>query len=345
MQSDHRWNNAWAATTRWFPCKGKTLIEASFIGHFNWVYTFQKYGIFEGRDFYFTNQELFGGADTVFKAIRANPAFVFRQLISNLKGTFYTIGNMTMLPTSFNKKIVAVIFVFIILYGALRSCKNKSMLLFVVASVISAVISNILSLPKARYMVAFVPIFILSAYWYGEKIASASLKFNFSRITIPICLVIFSSAVPNWRVIAIDITDDIKSSQLRVMQQRPYSLRASFQQIEPLIKDCRGVLSFEHTFIGAFTDMPLSKVYDIWEIPPFGNYGGSGDYYDGLRNQRIDCILVSHDLATSIGFATNSYIRYQNYILPYIKQLQNTGAKIYDIEKFGQVVILGHHNQ
>ena len=45
---------------------------------------------------------------------------------------------------------------------------------------------------------------------------------------------------------------------------------------------------------------------------------------------------------TSIGEGCkeNGEVRFQHYVNPYMKQLQNKGAVVYNIGKFGQAVVL-----
>ena len=73
LQSNHLWNNAYIASTEWFPNDGESLKDASFIQAFSWHYILLQYGSFVGQDFYYTNKELFSGANTMWDAILANP--------------------------------------------------------------------------------------------------------------------------------------------------------------------------------------------------------------------------------------------------------------------------------
>lgn len=369
MQFPHPWNNAWVgATTTWFPCKGKTLADASFIQNYNWEYISYKYGTFKDKDFYFTNQELFDGASDMIGAIRANPRFVATQIVRNIKKnfhmavsftmlphviykikkTFHMTARFTILPPVFCKILFSVPFVFIILYGAFRACKNESMVLFLIANIF-LIGTVIISLPKTRYMHPLIPILILSAFWYGKQARNILTKSRVSSqlthrlfsiigyLIIPFVFIFFSNGLMCWKAIIGDIISDVRDNKIKIMERRPYSLKASFELLQPLIRNCNGVLSLESTFIGAFMDIPVCKIYDIWEIPPFGYFGNSS--YDGLHPDRIDCVLVSHNLATNIGCATNYQIRYQNYIMPYARRLKEKGAKVYEIEGFGQAVI------
>lgn len=363
MQSSHRWNNSWFASTDWFPNSGKTLRDTAFAHAFPWHYIAYKYGDFTGKDIYFASKEAFGDAKNAIEAIRANPRFIAIASAINIRAMIRVIANhLTMAPTipehvsnyRFLYYLIAplyIAFVLAIFYGAWRVCKSRTMALFFISTVLF-VGSIAIVMPKARYAQPFVIILVLSAFWYGSKIrnildkkhASSEIKqrliLTCSYLVIPVFLVFLSNGLTGWSSIVRDVASDIKKGELRIMQNRGYSLRGSFKSIQSLIKGCHGVLSLEDTFVGAFVDIPIDKVYDIWEIPPFGNFSNSS--YNGLRPERIDCVLVSNTLATDIGLGTNCQLRYENYIKPYVKKLQDMGARVYNIEGFGQAIILNN---
>jgi len=89
---------------------------------------------------------------------------------------------------------------------------------------------------------------------------------------------------------------------------------------------------------GAFSKLPREKIYDIWEIPPYGTLDKSD--YSGLTPERIDCLLISEGLQTRTGLATNIRVRYQNYIKPYMHELLRMGALSIEILGYGRAVIL-----
>ena len=76
-------------------------------------------------------------------------------------------------------------------------------------------------------------------------------------------------------------------------------------------------------FLGAFTDTPLNKIHDVFEVPPFGQLG---DREYSLTPERVNCVFVSNYLATAVGHATNVKIRYDNYIQPFVELLVKMGA-------------------
>ncbi len=211
----------------------------------------------------------------------------------------------------------------------------------------------VVGFPKPRYMHPAVPIYILSAFWYGRyacgiltrsSMSSRSAQWlrpgtcNFIMLS---AFIFFSNGLTDWASITKEIAEDARTGKIAVMEKRPYSMRASFKSLEPLVQRSSGVMALEHLFIGSFMDVPLDRIYDVWEIPPFGHYGDSD--YTGLRPDRIDCVLISNELATDIGPVTNYQIRYQNYIKPYSEKLLDMEAHEYDIKAFGRAVMLSSH--
>ncbi|OGW91028.1 MAG: hypothetical protein A3D28_01615 [Omnitrophica bacterium RIFCSPHIGHO2_02_FULL_63_14] len=408
-QSTHAWNNANAATVTWFPVRARSLADSHFIQAFNITYLKRYYQGDESRDFYFSNLELFHGAEDVWSAIRANPGFIIVQTLRNARAALDFIPTFTEFPkVSSAVRPPALVFnlllVLGLLYGAIRMGGSQPERIFILAHV-PLVASAGLILPEiARHYVPLVPLLLFSGCWYGLQVrgllargpgllcglgaagvglVSLSLwvmrrvdttpwgpltipvvglgygvsllllgaAWQASRIpgrqplrlllqglAIPLVLAVCSDGPGQWAGLWRDLVEDIHRGGVRVMESRPGSLKASSQVIGSLIHGCRGVMAMEHTFIAAFIAPRSGRVYDIWEIPPFGSLYDS--VYDGLRPDRIDCVLVSHELATGVGMGTNYRIRYEHYIQPYVAQLQGMGAVTHDIRGFGQAVIL-----
>ncbi len=352
FQSSHSWNNVWAASTTWFPNKGKSIGEAVFFQDFNRTYILDKYGSFRDRDFYVTNRELFGEASTVPDAIRANPRFVFWRIASTVWRSPAAVISMTELGR-FRSFIPLPVIVLLggiaILYGAFRAAGSETMVLFVVASVLQVTAAALLKAdPRVFYIM--IPILVLSASWYGTRIKALpnSLSSRWPGITrwspalnvltVSLMLVLLCNS-SRWVTVAGRVVEDMRQGETAILEQRePPSMKASFARLQPLIQDCKGILSAEHTFIGAFTKVSLDRVYDIWEIPPVGRLGDRA--YDGLRPERIDCVMISATLATVIGEATNFQVRYENYVRPYAEALRKLGAETYDIPRYGQLIKL-----
>lgn len=351
MQSTHRWNNGAFFTATWFPAETKTLPNGAFIQNYNEEFMRLKYGAYtyhNKKDVYFTNRELFRGATTIFGAVCANPRFVIGQFFRNIKYLIPIMAGLTEFPKIPRKTIFlrisawfySFLIVGMILYGSLRAVdRDISMLIFVFGNILF-ILATLIALPKARYMVPIIPVFILSSWWYGANMRRCCNSV-LGYLVMAALLFFFSNATgfSNLRFDLINnFIKDVHSRDIRIMENRVYSMKATFGRLQPLIQDCSGIMALEHTFIGAFMNLPLDRVYDVWEIPPFGYLGNT--VYKGLSPQRIDCIFISRQLAVSPGGGINSQIRYQNYIRPYVKQLQDQGAIIYEIGDLGMLVKL-----
>jgi len=370
MQSSHPWNNGWVSPTEWFPGGGKSLPAASVIQDYNTYYISTKYGTFEGHDFYFTNQQLFKGATDIKGAILANPKYVIEQLERNVTGIIPVAASLTSANLLFSsisvlslRAPILLIFALTVIYGAFRSAKNESMTLFVVANLLT-VGAFVIAVPRSRYMVPLVPILIMSAYWYGSQMQgfmqstikkilhpdnnnSGSDRRNWvsailNLLAVPSFLILFSFGAIIWIVLIRNVLNDLQHEKIHVLESRSDSMKESFQSIIPLIQDCKGIMSLEYTFIGAFMNVPIDNIYAVFEIPPFGKLGDPD--YNGLRPDRIDCLLVSNNLMTNPGQSTNYGIRYQNYIKPYMAELLGMGAALFELPDYGKVIIYSQNN-
>ena len=353
-QSTHPFNNVAITSTMWFPYNDKSLRDGAFIQNYNWKYIEVKYGDFKNKDFYYTNQELFGGAKTAFDAILHNPKFVTNQIGRNIKDAVLIVSSLTIMGTirsliggapftGIYSMLIAIIGLFAgiaVLYGAFRASRNESVNLFIISNLLLVGVATIF-LPKPRYMVPMALVLTFSAHWYSSKVNKILPKFPFKygKLIFPLILIlIFSNGVAGWGGILADITQDVKYRNVRILENEEGSIKQHFTQLNDLIKKCNGVLSLEHNFIGAFMEIPIDKVYDVYEIPPFGSLGNP--IYKGLEAERVGCVIVSNTLATETGKGTNIQLRYDNYIKPYAENLKKNGARVHYLENFGYMLAL-----
>lgn len=363
MQSDSPWNNSWGATSKWFPVDGKSLLTAGFFHEYNMMYIQERYGAPGDHDFYFTQKEIFGNATTIPGAITANPKFLFRTIVADylrlpVEGIQLTaFFPLSLLPgispalehifDSIAAKALIAAFSLalwaMIIYGGFKSARNGSIRLFFVGNLLMVLSFQAFSAPKSRYLLPLIPIMVFSAAWYGSifgeylrkrRVISARLLV----LAVPFFLLVFSSGLWTWGYAGVNMASQISSGEYHLMEGKGFSMKASYNLIEPLIKYCKGILTYEHKFFVPFFDVPMGNVYDVFEIPPFGRLGDN--YYDGLRPERINCLFLSETLMASQSYATNSQIRYANYIKPYAEELKRMGAKAYSVPRYGEVVIL-----
>ena len=102
--------------------------------------------------------------------------------------------------------------------------------------------------------------------------------------------------------------------------------------------DCNGLMTMEHKQMAVIFSDYDTKIYDIWEIPPFGNLDDS--VYDGLHLNRVDCLFISNSLSQGpTNPTTNQTVRYKNYIQPYELELLSVGASLHIVDGYGRAVI------
>lgn len=356
FQSPLSWNNAWGSTSDWFPAAGSSALNNGFLHQFNGAYI-AKQANFKNEDFYFTNQIIFKGASNVIGAFSANPRFVLLQISRNyanlplLLSFFTALSSFTTSPqiVNFIKDLMQTgsplllitialpcfIFAFLFLYGVFKECKYNSMIFFVVGTLIIVLMLSVFTVGRPRYFVPVIPILVLGAFYFGKRthyFLKTKRKYLLSIISLPLFLIIFSNIIFMVGTIVPE-----KSFNFTLLENPDYSLKATQSEINNLILNCKGVMVAEHQFVGAFMNIPLKNVYDIWEIPPFGSYNNST--YNGLYPERIDCLLISEGLTTPTVTPTNGYIRYENYLKPYSEYLQEKGARTYQIPRYGKVII------
>ncbi len=343
LQSSNRWNNVWFASTNWLPGNAQSLSTASVIGHYNWRYIQSKYGSFEGKDIYFTHTEAFGGATSVAGMIQANTLLFANIVAKNVKDFFVIASFNFVLPSIQTPHAGGVLSLLAFLgmcWGAIKAAHNKLLLVYVGGSLLVVFLTS-MSLPKVRYMAPLVPVFALSAWWYGAKLGAyvrgVGWPALFNGVAIVLMFLFSAAPIVQW----LKFFKPTVSTRSAEIEPRTISssMKTAFPELKRHILGCHGIISMEHMFFGAFIiDQTKVLNVDIWEIPPFGSYGSST--YKGLTIERINCLFISSSLEYETGMGTNNQIRYQNYIKPYAEHLVSMGASNYLIPGYGRVIKL-----
>jgi len=152
---------------------------------------------------------------------------------------------------------------------------------------------------------------------------------------IPVLFLSFTPATALW-------VDIIRNATMepKIVTDDNFSFFNSRDKLLSLGSNCNGVMTMEHKQMAViFSDYDYdTEIYDIWEIPPFGNLDDS--VYDGLELNRVDCLFISNTLSQGpTNPTTNQTVRYKNYIQPYELELLSAGASLYVIDGYGRAVI------
>lgn len=183
------------------------------------------------------------------------------------------------------------------------------------------------------YLLLFIALMSQISSFSSGKYRAKARKYIANAIT-PVLFLSFYPATSLW----IDIMSDAITDP-KIMTNDNFSFLNSKDKILGLGHNCNGVMTMEHNLMAIIFSDNDTKIYDIWEIPPFGNLTDS--VYGGLYSNRVDCLFISNNLSQGpTGKATNQTVRYKNYIQPYELELISAGASIYKIDGYGRAVIL-----
>jgi hypothetical protein len=120
------------------------------------------------KDWYFTNEELFNGAETALDAVRANPSFVFGLMLSNIKPAITTLSKFTEIRYLPFLRTWDVLFLVVILVALWATARDADLGIFIAASLVMLAVSASAMPGNRRHFVAVVPLLVLSAAWYGN---------------------------------------------------------------------------------------------------------------------------------------------------------------------------------
>lgn len=336
-QSKDNFNNVEFATTKWFPGDPSKMGSTALLQAFNWRYIELKYGTFVGHDFYQTNHEAFGGANSLIELANNNPILFTRIVFENIRWfSIHFFSQLSFINNIPFKLIILPIILLLIFYGAFKYSNINNEYKLLIFSCACLALISILNIPKPRYMLSLIPIYVMGISYFS-LFTVKRLGINFLTHNL-VFILIFS--IFSWGNILKWISINPNHIALEnILSFDKNSLKRSSFKINELGVDCEGVMALEHLHLK--TNLPAFQninVYDVWEIPPFGNYGDH--YYSGLNTNRINCLFISNNFATGVGAGTNYKLRYDNYVLPYERHLMGIGAVKTEIDGYGYSIVL-----
>ncbi len=347
-QSDHRWNNGWYIDLTWFGVSPNSLSVASQVGTLvQWTIISKHKGDFNNHDIYFVVKEEFGEVNSLLDVITRYDLYL-GVLYSN-KQILHTISMHTDIGrvlyhaaiAAGSHKLAYPVFYMLLLVGMIgfyrsqTDTEEKRHFVEILGATIFLTLPLLLVAPSARYTLFLVPLFGAAGLWYGhyllDRVASAiQLNPGWRRFVKSVVILIPFILLSNGTSRIVPAFKEIGDG---AAWDRPYLVKevygGHFQDIVSKLKSCKGIMmTNQATFIGAFTDIPIDRVYSIFEIPPFGRLGDKA--YNGLRPDRIDCLLMTPDeIEQETQSLTTTRSRYLNYVVPYIEYLKSKGANTY----------------
>jgi len=118
--------------------------------------------------------------------------------------------------------------------------------------------------------------------------------------------------------------------------EKEVSMNLAYKELFSTISPKSRILSKEHHFLMAFSDVPLDHIYQIWSLPPYKEH--SEKIVRLFEN--INIIWVNDNwIKENASMATQTYIRYLYYVKPFLDKAVKRGWKEKTIKHFGKVYI------
>ena len=353
-QSTSNFNNVWMSDTTWLPSDGKKMKDGGGLQMLNAFYILKTYGSYVGQDIYITNKEAFNNANTYIGAIVANPKIFIQMLIYNIR-IFIPILLTPVFEPTINIWIVKAFYktlIFLtIFYGSFKFAVQKRITNFFIGSSI-LILLLLIAQPKERYLMPVIPIFIMASCYYADffvkYLSFNNLNdkyFNRQKKLYSIYFLMFFSFLSffnfeHWGMATKNMIKQLNKNNYEVLSNKSnFLLSKSFKTLKNVSINCKGLMSLENLFLGSFVNKDINY-YSVFEIPPFGTLTNNNNLYNGLNQNRINCIFVSKQLDVAIGAGTNVELRYKNYIKPYVNQLIKNGAIKYIVPNYGTAYVL-----
>lgn len=329
-KKNHPWNNAWFASTDWFPSDGKSMLNASANQSYNQLLVEKKYGSWVGKDFYFTNKELFNGAATFRDYLKEKPKEVFSIISGNALHYILYLPAVTLLVQYLKGGLTLAILVILGLLTIKRFRGEKAEIKIFWISIWVSTLPYIVFIVKERYLIALFLIYAFFIFNFAELVRSFFNK----RIKPK-----YSAAVSGFVFILLVIMLT-NSARLWYSLGREGTLKNfSISKAYPLLKSrshgCNSIMTEENLFFAAFVTDRTQTVHDVWQLPPF--YTANNDKIQKLLGS-VDCIFVSTPLETETGSGTNIKIRYETYIRPLELAILKSGGTEQRIQHYGRLV-------
>ena len=353
FQSPRPDNNVHAFDYPWSPVALKNILAAGSIQVGNWKYVMGHYpeSQWKDKDWYLTNAEAFGGANTLAAAVRYNPGLYLHNVFSESKAIItappsFLIGFRALAP-EVRRSLVPCLLLLLALcgYWTLRWFQGRDELAKAYSlgvGMACAAVAYSLVYVNQRYAMPFLPLGLLAAVHVGLSLRSLGVlarRGSLKDVPYPeapsaltlgtvyaIALLVFTATQPYPWAQGGDF-----------LQRNPYELRGQLWRARDPLLDSLGrgrrVLALEEAWIRTFSDVDLEKVYHPLYLPPFED--ASGDTERFLES--LDVIWVSDTLARPVAsVGTQVYLRYNLHLEPFLRRAVERGWTREDVPGFGQ---------
>ncbi len=360
--SSSKYNNGYFNSLKWSPTKSNSNIDIAFILNYNYLYIEKNSENIEKnkRDYYFTNEKLFNGAQTIKDALISNPKFFLwgviknslhipaiiinkfqaRNLLPYCKNGHSCLSNYIFISLTSFLFILTMYFYFLHKYFKKKrflKVLNDDYLIYGISNFILIFIT-VLAMPKIRYMLPFI-FFIIPMIIVFHNLIKKKIK-NLILINILTTLFIFSFSFFSYNLIFFKNFYSNFQSGIYFKIFKKYN--DDINKINDELKFCPSILVDSPTLILAFTNYNEEKVRTFSEIPPFGKYK-KNNQFSLSENINIKCVLLNKSLLSSMGsnrgVGPNYNFRRENYLYPFLEHNKEFLIKKSKSDLLGELLI------
>jgi len=360
FQSKRSDNNVHAFNYPWSPVPQKEILSEACLQIGNWKYAMRSAPASEQiyQDWYFTNNEAFGGASNILQAALNSPKVFFRNVASEFFPFVMVPVNFTVgfrdLPRALKFVVMPLLWVLwpIGFYKVFQYFKMNNLISKVYSIIFgtSAVtMALFLTWFKCRYTIVLLPVALLITAHLGTVFRSVFMVKRSSFLGIFKQLKNSPYAnTQSWFTSAITLVMAgciltsapyyIREGRTGILSGNPFLLSgrmtgAYSQLVSGIERDTR-VLALEEPWIKSFTDIDPDNAFHALYLPPFKDASGRTEEF--LNS--LDVIWVSDVFSRkSPSAATQRYLRYELHVEPFLKKALRKGWTVEEVKGFGKV--------
>ena len=345
--SESKFNNGYFQSLEWKPSKSNSNIDIAFQVNFNFLYYEKNKNEIDNdkKDFFYTNNVAFDGAESIVDSIISNPKFVSWGILKNTSHLAPIILNKFNSRTYFpscsgtghscytNYFYIGSLLILFLLFNYYfffeKKYENNFDIKIYALVNYALILSTVLAMPKIRYMTPFI-FFLIPFNFYLINLIPKKIKTKYLKMFISI-FIIFSFSYFNFT--STYLKDYISINNFYNKKNYIKNYINNLNSLNYNLQKCKSIFASYPTFILSNNyNIEENKVFSPADIPPFGNYK-TKDRLQIFKNIEIDCLLLDRSMKISSGSnrgtGSDFDLRRKNYINPFL--LSN---KIYIKEEF-----------
>ena len=308
------------------------------------------------KDWYYETPKFFGESKTILEVAIADPKLFLSLFFENIGAVlmlplgFYSAY---FFPAKVVTGLVSMLVLAMLFVGMIKLYRlhGTTPLFVLFIGGCGIIVALLLTHFSRRYQVVLLPLFLFTYSLYlGDTVrVSKNSIYEDLRVKTTVfimgCLLVFSTApfwyhnersaeeceiagkvsfigkafrqgCRQWKGVQNQFIDFVNNDHFLSGRNLGASISTAYPVLSRLIDEETRILSWEHTFFYAFTDVGIDNNRQIYSLPP---YEDESEYTNNFLNE-IDVIFVSKRLALeAASISTQGYLRYKLHISPYLK--------------------------